>query len=85
MNDRERSNAVGCGMAIAAGIIMSCWGEEVMAEEILSAAGLTTVAAMKEAGVDMYDIRLCAPVLRTFRDRARDKASRAISAPEPIP
>lgn len=70
----SRSNAVGVGMAIAAGIIMSCWGDEVQAEEILGAAGLTTVAAMRASGVETYDIRLCLPVLRTFRERAKAKA-----------
>jgi len=73
----SRVNAVGVGMAIAAGIIMSCWGDEVQAEEILGAAGLTTVAAMRGAGVETYDIRLCLPVLRTFRERARAKAYRS--------
>lgn len=66
---------VAVGMAIAAGIILSSWGDEVQAEEILGAAGLTTVAAMKAAGVDMYDIRLCVPVLKTFRDRERRRAA----------
>ena len=61
-----------CGMATAAGIVMQGWGDGVLAGEILSNAGLTTVRAMRET----YDIRLCAPVLHTFRERERSKAFR---------
>jgi hypothetical protein len=67
----NEQNAVGVGMAIAAGIIVSTWGDSVQAEEILGAAGLTTVKSLREAGVEWYDIRLLVPVLRTFRDRER--------------
>jgi hypothetical protein len=66
-----------CGMAVAAGIIMQGWGDDVLAEEILSNAGLTTVRAMREAGVETYDIKLCAPVLHIFRERERSKAARS--------
>lgn len=75
-SSEQRSNHVGIGMAISAGIILSFWGGEIQAEEILGAAGLTTVKAMRDCGVETYDIRLCAPVLRTFRERAQAKASR---------
>ena len=64
----------GVGMAIAAGIGIGTFGHEVAGEEILRAAGLTTVKEMRECGVEWYDIRLCVPVLRTFRERARAKA-----------
>ena len=67
-------NAIGVGMAIAAGIVMSCFGNEVEAREILGAAGLRTVKDMRDAGVDRYDIRLCLPVLRTFREQDRARA-----------
>jgi hypothetical protein len=70
VTDDERSKAVGVGMAIAAGIIMQHWGETVQAEEILNAAGLTTVKELRDAGVEWYDIRLLAPVLRSIRDHA---------------
>lgn len=69
------TNAVGVGMAIAAGILMSCWGDETKAAEILGAAGLRTVGQMRAAGVDAYDIRLCVPVLRRFRDQAKRAVS----------
>lgn len=65
-----------CGMAAAAGIIMQGHGDDVLAGEILGAAGLMTVSDMRKAGVDPYDIRLCVPVLRHFRDQERAKAYR---------
>jgi hypothetical protein len=77
----EKQNAIGVGMAIAAGIIVSSWGDDVQAEEILGAACLTTVKALREAGVDWYDIRLLVPVLRTFRDRERSRQARGRSLP----
>lgn len=70
MADCPARDEFACGMAVAAGIIMHGWGADVFAEEILSNAGLTTVGAMRKAGVDTYDIRRCVPVLRQFRDRA---------------
>lgn len=72
----EEDRSVGVGMAIAAGIVMSAWGNEVAAREILGAAGLTTVKAMRESGVDWYDIRLCVPVLKAFRDDDHARAAR---------
>ncbi|UXN73407.1 hypothetical protein N8D56_21410 [Devosia sp. A8/3-2] len=79
----QRSKHVGIGMAIAAGIILSCWGDEVQAAEILGAAGLTTVKAMRDCGVETYDIRLCVPALRTFHERERVRAARKSSQPLP--
>lgn len=75
----REQKAIGVGMAIAAGIVMSAWGNEVAAEEILGAAGLRTVKDMRESGVEWYDIRLCVPVLRTFRNR--DRAN--LESPQP--
>ncbi len=80
MDDKERQAAVGVGMAIAAGIVMSCWGDETIAGEILNAAGLRTVGDMREAGVDRYDIRLCLPVLRSFREKDRSRQNPAREA-----
>jgi hypothetical protein len=74
--DTEISNAIGVGMAVAAGIIMQHWGDEVQAEEILGAAGLTTVKELRAVGVEWYDIRFLVPVLRTFRDRERYRHQR---------
>ncbi len=75
MTKEEESNAVGVGMVIAAGIVVSGFGAETIAEEILGAAGVTTVKEMRDIGVDWYDIRLLVPVLRTLRDRASRKAA----------
>lgn len=75
-------NAVCVGMAIAAGIIMQGHGAEVEAEEILRAAGLITVKEMRSVGVDWYDIRLLAPVLRTIRDHRRYDLGRRAIAPQ---
>ena len=71
MSREEEKNAIGVGMAIAAGIIMSCWGDETQASEILAAAGLQTVKSLRDCGVDWYDIRLLAPCLHAFRDQDR--------------
>jgi hypothetical protein len=56
---------VGIGMAIAAGIIMRSWGQEVYAREILGAAGLDTLENLKASGVDQYDIDVLIPVIAT--------------------
>ena len=66
--DEERRRHIAAGMAVAAGIVMSV-GEQTIAEEILAAAGLTTLQDMRDAGVDRYDIRLCLPALRSFQER----------------
>lgn len=52
----------GQGMAIAAGIVMRCWGDTTHASEILGAAGFKSVDDMRACGVDDYDIEACAPV-----------------------
>ena len=76
MEREAETNAFNAGMAIAAGIVMSVSGDDTIAAEILGAAGLTTVAAMRKAGVETYDIRLCAPVLRLFREQEKSSVSR---------
>ena len=72
-----RDKALGCGMVIAAGIIMSSYGDDTLAAEILHAAGATTVKDMRAMGVDTYDIRLLVPVLKHLREQARTKEERA--------
>ena len=72
----ERQKNVGTGMAIAAGIVMSCWGDDTIAAEILGAAGYRTVADLRRDGVDWYDIRLLVPVLKMFREKDRNRALR---------
>jgi len=75
MTDEQK--AIGVGMAIAAGIVMSVRGDDTLAAEILGAGGLTTVGEMRESGVEWYDIRLCVPVLRMFRDRDERRTAKA--------
>ncbi len=65
-----RYEGVGNGMVIAAAIIVRVWGDEVQAQEILGAAGLTTVAAMRRVGVDAYDVWPLRKVIRNL-DRNR--------------
>lgn len=67
----KEAAAVGRGMAIAAGICVSAYGAEVEAEEILRAANLTSVKTLRDSGVDWYDIRILAPVLRHINGRYR--------------
>jgi hypothetical protein len=56
-------NNVGIGMAIAAAIIMRVWGHDVEAREIISAAGLTSEARLREIGVEDYDLDALRPIL----------------------
>jgi hypothetical protein len=60
--DEWHRRGFNAGMAVAAGICVSAHGEEVVAEEILGAAGLNTHAKAKAAGVDNYDLRILRPV-----------------------
>ncbi|MGM4909158.1 hypothetical protein [Rhizobium sp. 768_B6_N1_8] len=53
---------IGIGMAIAAGIIMRVWGQEVYAHEILTTAGFTTLDELKASGVDQFDIDALTPI-----------------------
>lgn len=60
----DEARAVGRGMIIAAAIIMSCWGDETHAREILEAGGFTTLADLNASGVHEYDINLVKSALR---------------------
>jgi hypothetical protein len=62
-------NQVGVGLVIAAGIAVAS-GAEGAAREILGAAGLTTEAAMRDAGVDAYDISLLADIIKEMAEKA---------------
>ena len=75
---QARSNAVGVGMVIAAAIVVdNC---DVTAEEILHAAGLETVAKMKAAGCDDYDIDQLRSLVRQMNARRRRDAHKARTA-----
>lgn len=62
-----RDQGVGVGMVIAAAIIVRVWGHEVEAEEILGAAGITDMAAMRKFGVDAYDVAPLRNVLKRLK------------------
>lgn len=74
--DETRSTHVGIGMVIAAGIAARS-GAEVQAEEILHACGWTTVAELRENGVDQYDIDQLADVLEHMADKVESRSERA--------
>lgn len=65
-----RGNAIGCGMVIAAAIIVRTWGDDVQATEILGAAGLTTMDDMRRIGAEAYDVQPLRGVLRGFARKA---------------
>lgn len=68
--EREaHDRGVGNGMVIAAAIIVRVWGDDVQAEEILSAAGIRTIADMREMGVDAYDAWPLRNVVRRLSSR----------------
>jgi hypothetical protein len=64
------------GIAVACSTMVGVWGEEVAAEEILRAAGLTTRAKMKVLGVDNYDLDILRPIFKAIRDGRAWKALR---------
>jgi hypothetical protein len=80
-----RKQEVGIGMAIAAAIVMRCWGDDTYASEILGAAGYRTVADLRADGVEWYDIRALAPVLHGFREKDRARAARKALSGEKKP
>lgn len=61
-NEAKEAKLRGQGMAIAAGIIMACWGEDTFAREIMGAAGYKSVSDLEADGVDEYDINLLRPL-----------------------
>jgi hypothetical protein len=76
---RAGDNGVASGMAIAAGIITSVWGDHVQVTEILHAGGIETEEKLRSFGVDDYDIDLLKPVLEEIASHACRTADRAKS------
>lgn len=66
---------VGIGMVIAASIIMRSFGDDTIAEEILGAAGITTLDAMRRFGVEAYDAMPLRGVMRTIANRSSRRAA----------
>lgn len=67
-----RTKGVIIGMVIAAGMIAK--EDDVLAEEILGNAGVTTAAKAKAAGVDQYDIDMLKEVFGYIADRKKSAA-----------
>lgn len=70
----SEERGIGIGMAIAAGIIIRSWGQEVYAREILGSAGLDTLEKLKASGVDQYDIDALMSVVATATEAAANEA-----------
>lgn len=66
----ELNKAVGRGMVIAAAMIAK--SDDVLASEILHAAGLTTARAMRSCGCDDYDIGQLEAVIQNIAQRERN-------------
>lgn len=55
------------GVILAASICVKAHGQEVVAEEILRAAGLTTHREAKAAGASDYDLEILRPVFQHMK------------------
>lgn len=69
--DKWHHRGYAAGVAIACAIVVDVWGEEVQAEEVMRATGLTTRAKMKRLGVDDYDLDRLKPVFKTLATRSK--------------
>jgi hypothetical protein len=56
--DTYHARGFAAGIAVAAAICVSAYGQEVCAEEILKAAGFDTAAKAKRSGADEYDLQI---------------------------
>ncbi|MBC7168764.1 hypothetical protein [Phenylobacterium sp.] len=65
----ERSRDIEIGMVIAAAICVRYFGEGVVAEEILGAAGISDMADLRRIGADAYDVQALRGVLRHMKAR----------------
>lgn len=67
--DEWHKRGFALGTCIAAGILVTVWGDEVAAREILQSAGLDTCAKCKALGVEAYDLDQLKPVFADIRRR----------------
>lgn len=65
--DKLHKRGFDAGMMVAAAICVSAHGEEVVAEEILRCAGITTRAEGKARGGDAYDLKILRPVFQHMK------------------
>lgn len=68
--DKWHERGFAAGTAVACAILVGTFGDQVQAEEIMGAAGLTTRGKCKRLGVDDYDLDQLKPVFDTFRRKA---------------
>lgn len=69
-----RADAVGCGMAIAAGIACGMNGDDVVVREIMASAGLKKRETCMKIGVDEFDLDKLKPYFAARREDAREEA-----------
>jgi hypothetical protein len=69
--DKWHERGFAFGTCVAAAMVMTVWGDEVAAREILTGAGLDTRAKCKALGVDTYDLDQLKDVFKTIRRRKR--------------
>lgn len=87
VTEREKkahSHGVGVGMVIAAAIVVH--QSDVYAEEILGAAGISTIADMRKMGCDDYDINQLRSVVSEMQRRRRYSIAkrRRLSTPDAL-
>lgn len=77
---KEHSDGVGVGMVIAAAIVAS--HSEVQAEEILHAAGVTSITKMRAIGCDDYDIDQLRVIVSEIQRKQRWDSRKSASKSE---
>lgn len=71
--DKYHKQGFALGTCVAAAILVTVWGEEVAAREILTNAGMDTREKCRRQGVESYDLDQLKPI---FADIKRRKARR---------
>lgn len=69
--DHFHKQGFAAGTAVAAAIIVSVWGEERMAEEVVRSAGFKTRAQMKALGCEAHDLDILKPVFASISRKKR--------------
>lgn len=67
----SQSRAWITGVVYAAGYVAASHGEDVIAMDLLEAAGITKISQLRELGCDQSDIDNVKPLLPELRRRAR--------------
>ena len=69
-NKAAESRGFAQGIAVACGIIQSCFDQPTMCAEVLNACHYETRQKLKAAGADDYDLKLLKPVFREIKNRS---------------